>query len=339
VNPYAKPATISAGSSTDQPPAETTPATVAWLGKAPESLTIVRTSNTFRQLEWLQYRAGLCGIELKKEQESFPAFLALFLDITRYAEGDKLNRMAGAKSLWEKYAGGKLKVKALSFEVQDKIRRINEGAPEEFCPCGQGLLFTKPFGKRCSDDCWQRFCEHCNGPKIAVQGNTTFHQDQEAIRAMMVRDAGYRMMARLRFRVYKERADELRASTPPGVKSPHAMEVFAGLNGLCCRLGVVHGRSYDGRPWCTETPWCKKKFDMIHWMSTDDLSEAREKPETLHQNALALLRKADDISANIGPPPTIMVCEPCAAERKRAHGRDYVHELIEAHAAKRRRVE
>ena len=100
VAPYAKPATISAGSSTD-PPAETTPATVAWLGKAPASLTVIRTSHLFRQLEWLQYRAGLCGIELKKEPESFPAFLALFLDITRYAEGDKLNRMAGATSLWE----------------------------------------------------------------------------------------------------------------------------------------------------------------------------------------------------------------------------------------------
>ena len=39
VIPYAKPVTISAGSSTDPPPAapETTPATVAWLGKEPRT--------------------------------------------------------------------------------------------------------------------------------------------------------------------------------------------------------------------------------------------------------------------------------------------------------------
>jgi hypothetical protein len=49
--------------------------------------------------------------------------------------------------------------------------------------------------------------------------------------------------------------------------------------------------------------------------------------------------KSDAIFEQIGPPPTIMVCEPCAAERKRAHGRDYVHDLIEAHAAKRQRVQ
>ena len=169
VTPYAKPATISAGSSTDPPP-ETTPATVAWLGKAPADLTVVRSSNPFRQLEWLKYRAGLCTIELKKEPEGFPDFLALYRDITRYAEGDKHNRLAGAKSLWEKFTGGKLKVKAMSQELHDKIRRINEGAPEELCPCGQALLFTKPYGKRCSDACWQRFCQHCLGPKIKVDG-------------------------------------------------------------------------------------------------------------------------------------------------------------------------
>jgi hypothetical protein len=74
-------------------------------------------------------------------------------------------------------------------------------------------------------------------------------------------------------------------------------------------------------------------------MSTDDHREQYEKPETVHQNAMALFRSADDILERAGPPPTIMVCEPCAAERKRAHGRDYVHDLIEAHAAKRQRVQ
>jgi hypothetical protein len=53
----------------------------------------------------------------------------------------------------------------------------------------------------------------------------------------------------------------------------------------------------------------------------------------------ALMMSADAIYEGIGPPPTIMVCEPCAAERKRAEGSDEVHELIEAQAAKRQRVE
>ena len=80
VIPYAKPVTISAGSSTDPPPAApaTTPAAVAWLGKAPANLTVVRSYSPFRQLEWLKYRAGLCAVELKKEPEGFPAFLALY---------------------------------------------------------------------------------------------------------------------------------------------------------------------------------------------------------------------------------------------------------------------
>ena len=47
VIPYAKPATISAGSSTDATPA-TTPATVAWLGKSPANLTVTRSSSPWR---------------------------------------------------------------------------------------------------------------------------------------------------------------------------------------------------------------------------------------------------------------------------------------------------
>ena len=71
-------------------------------------------------------------------------------------------------------------------------------------------------------------------------------------------------------------------------------------------------------------------------MNTDDVREQYEKPETVKNNALALFRKADDILERAGPPPTIRVCEPCAAERKRANGSDYVHELIEKHAKRQR---
>ena len=58
--------------------------------------------------------------------------------------------------------------------------------------------------------------------------------------------------------------------------------------------------------------------------------------------AEALMERAGNILYRIGPMPTMMVCEPCAAERKRAVGHDYVHKRIEDHheqAAKRRRVE
>ena len=52
--------------------------------------------------------------------------------------------------------------------------------------------------------------------------------------------------------------------------------------------------------------------------------------------------KADTVYAQVGPMPTMMVCEPCAAERKRDMGHDYVHNRIQDHheqAAKRRRVD
>ena len=125
----------------------------------------------------------------------------------------------------------------------------------------------------------------------------------------------------------------------PGVRSPRAVDIFAGLNGPCCRYGFVHGRSHDGRRWCTERPWCKKKYDKIHWMSTDEPGESRLTDEALNTRADALMASADAIYERIGPPPSRMVCEPCAAERKRAEGSDEVHELIEAQAAKRQRVE
>ena len=55
--------------------------------------------------------------------------------------------------------------------------------------------------------------------------------------------------------------------------------------------------------------------------------------------AAALMERAQAMYARIGPMPTIMVCEPCTAERKRAVGYDYVHKRIEEQVAKRRRNE
>ena len=52
-----------------------------------------------------------------------------------------------------------------------------------------------------------------------------------------------------------------------------------------------------------------------------------------------LYAKADIVSARVGPMPTMMVCQPCAAKREREDGYDYVHRRIEEQAAKRQRVE
>ena len=73
----------------------------------------------------------------------------------------------------------------------------------------------------------------------------------------------------------------------------------------------------------------------------DDPHESRLSNEALKMDADALMASADAIYEHIGPRPSIMVCEPCAAERKRTNGCYYVHELVEEHrerAAKRRRV-
>ena len=57
------------------------------------------------------------------------------------------------------------------------------------------------------------------------------------------------------------------------------------------------------------------------------------------RRADALSSNADTISARVGPMPTMMVCQPCAAKREREDGYDYVHRRIEEQAAKRRRVD
>ena len=62
-------------------------------------------------------------------------------------------------------------------------------------------------------------------------------------------------------------------------------------------------------------------------------------PKALKRRADSLEADADTMSARVGPMPTMMVCEPCAAERKRTIGWDYVHGRIEEQAAKRRRVD
>jgi len=87
----------------------------------------------------------------------------------------------------------------------------------------------------CSDACWERFCEHCNGPKTAEVGPYTNHQMREAMKANNVREEAYRMRARLRYRVYEERAQELIDADPTRWPRPRAVDVYAGLNGLCCR--------------------------------------------------------------------------------------------------------
>ena len=65
---FCKPATISAGSSTDiAAPQEVIPAQdVVWLGETPETIHVYRSTSRTRQLEWLHFRAGVCGVELKK---------------------------------------------------------------------------------------------------------------------------------------------------------------------------------------------------------------------------------------------------------------------------------
>jgi hypothetical protein len=130
---FRKPATISAGSSTDiAAPQEVTPAQdVTWLGETPKTIHVYRSTSTPRQLEWLQFRAGVRGVELKKDAEGFPDFLALFNDITSYDAAGRNNRLAGAKDLWTRFSGQKLMKKALSAELQDKIDRISRGDPEE----------------------------------------------------------------------------------------------------------------------------------------------------------------------------------------------------------------
>ena len=338
VIPYAKPVTISAGSSTDPPPAAPTPATVAWLGKEPANLTVVRASGVFRQLEWLQYRAGLCGIELKKEPESFPAFLALYRDITRYAEGDKKNRLAGAKNVWLKFTGNEIKVKALSWEMQDKITRINEGAPEELCPCGQALLFTKPFGQLCSEACMKRFCPKCRGPKIEVEGEYTEHQSKMIDEAHELHAKAMRLRKRARYQAYMDRASELQMAAQ---RLFHPLDVFAGLNGLCCRNYIMHGRNPDGTQWCTERPYCRWKFESFGGAFSDDVKRG-EGPEAWVLCADDLMAKARAINAQVGPMPTMNVCEPCAAKRKLRIGWDFVHMRIQDHherVAKRQRVD
>ena len=222
----------------------------------------------------------------------------------------------------------------MSQELHDKIRRINEGAPEELCPCGKALLFTKPFGQLCSDACMKRFCPKCRGPKIEVEDHYTDGQARMIQEAFDLRLQGAYIRKNARMHAYHERAEELRL---PGQMKIPPSDVYAGLNGLCCRSRGIWGRNLDGRPWCTERPWCKQKFEAIHRASQERVGH--EDADAMMRRADTLCLKADAVSAQVGPPPTIMVCEPCAAERKRANGRDYVHELIEKHAAKRRRVQ
>ncbi len=65
-------------------------------------------------------------------------------------------------------------------------------------------------------------------------------------------------------------------------------------------------------------------------------------PEAWLMTADDLRASADIISVLVGPMPTMMVCEPCAAERKRDLGHDHVYKRIQDHherVAKRRRVD
>jgi len=273
--------------------------------------------------------------------EGFPAFLALFLDITRYAEGGKLNRMAAAKNIWDTFAGGKLKLKELSPELQDKIKRINEGAPEELCPCGQALLFTKPFGQLCSEACRQRFCPKCLGPRIEVEDAYTRHQSDLIHEAHEMRMKASRLRTRARYQAYVDMANELRDADPTRWPPSTALDVYASLNGLCCRSRGIHGRNLDGRPWCTEVPWCKEEFAAFGRAFSDVVGRGTG-PEAWRRQADNLQASAKTVYAQVGPMPTMMVCEPCAAERKRDMGHDYVHNRIQDHheqAAKRRRVD
>ena len=71
---FCKPATISAGSSSD-PMLQVTPAQeVVWFGKTPKAISVYPPIGLARQLAWLQRRAAACGVELEKDLKYFPDF-------------------------------------------------------------------------------------------------------------------------------------------------------------------------------------------------------------------------------------------------------------------------
>ena len=114
-----------------------------------------------------------------------------------------------------------------------------------------------------------------------------------------------------------------------------ALDVYAEANGLCCRSHFVYGKNPDGTRWCAD---CRIQFGLIR-AASEVVVKREEGHETLMRRADTLEANADTISARVGPMPAMMVCEPCAAERKRTIGYDYVHGRIEEQAAKRRRVD
>jgi hypothetical protein len=268
----------------------------------------------------------VCGVELKKEAEGFPDFLALFNDITRYDAGNRNNRLTAAKDLWTRFSGQKLMMKSLSVELRDKIGRISKGHPEELCPCGRSLMSKRPFGKVCSEACHERTCSTCLGPKVVVLDRYTDAQMARFAEATALAQEADMIESRKRIEPYLKRRRELQVYS--------AMDLYAEDKGLCCRAYFIHGRNPDGTPWCDR---CSPSF---RWFRAAVNYEPAD--GNLSQPPQELRNRADTIRSSIVR-PTRMVCKPCAEKRD-----GYDHYLVqrelaehefEERAAKRRRVD
>ena len=167
----------------------------------------------------------------------------------------------------------------------------------------------------------KRTCPTCLGPKVAVPDRYTDAQVARIEEANGLLDRAALIERRKKVEPYYKKARELRA--------PCALNVYAELNGLCCRFRGIHGKNPDGTRWCTE---CKERFG---WFSSAFENDNARNREDLSQPPQALRDDAQMIISSIVR-PIRMVCKPGAEEKD-----NYEHFLVkqEEREAKRRRVD
>ena len=108
----------------------------------------------------------------------------------------------------------------------------------------------RPFRKVCNAYCYERFCSIRAGPKVEVPGTYTDAQTAKLDEANGLLQKAALIERREKVKPYIDRARELRV--------PSALNVYAGLNGQCCRRHLIYDINPNGQPWCTEKPFCKK---------------------------------------------------------------------------------